>query len=43
MLDLFNGSGTTGIVARELGRKFVGIDMVEEYLELTLRRVRHLE
>lgn len=36
VLDPFSGSGTTGMVAKELGRKYVGIDISEEYLMLSL-------
>lgn len=32
VLDPFCGSGTTGIVCRELGRRFVGLDLSMEYL-----------
>lgn len=32
VLDPFNGSGTTGVVSRGLNRKYVGIDLSEEYL-----------
>lgn len=32
VLDPFVGSGTTGVAARSLGRKFVGIDVSPEYL-----------
>ena len=39
ILDPFNGSGTTGIVANMLGRKYVGIDMEKEYLDLTIKRL----
>lgn len=38
VLDPFNGSGTTGIVASSLNRKYIGIEKEEEYLELTIRR-----
>jgi site-specific DNA-methyltransferase (adenine-specific) len=38
VIDPFCGSGTTGIAAIALGRNFIGIDMNEEYLELTKRR-----
>lgn len=38
ILDPFNGSGTTGIVADKLKRKYIGIDMKKEYLDLTIRR-----
>ncbi len=38
ILDPFNGSGTTGIVAHMLNRRYIGIDNVQEYLDLTIRR-----
>lgn len=37
VLDPFSGSGTTGMVATEEGRKYVGIDLNAEYLDLSLR------
>ena len=39
ILDPFNGSGTTGIVASRLKRKYIGIDLEKEYLDLTIRRL----
>lgn len=33
VLDLFMGSGTTAIVSGKLGRKWVGIDLSETYIE----------
>lgn len=40
ILDPFNGSGTTGIVANELKRKYIGIDTEKKYLDLTIRRLK---
>lgn len=37
VLDPFSGSGTTGLVAEQSGRKYVGIDISAEYLDLSLR------
>jgi DNA modification methylase len=37
VLDPFSGSGTTGMVAQRNGRKYVGIDLNPEYLDLSLR------
>lgn len=42
VLDPFNGSGTTGVAAVKLGRRYVGIDLNEEYLDLTNRRIQGL-
>ncbi|MCH9728422.1 MAG: site-specific DNA-methyltransferase [Actinomycetia bacterium] len=37
VLDPFNGSGTTGLAAQRTGRKYIGIDINAEYLDLTLK------
>lgn len=37
VLDPFSGSGTTGLVAQQSGRRYVGIDLSAEYLDLSLR------
>jgi DNA modification methylase len=34
VLDPFMGSGTTGLVARELGRRWIGLDISKPYLDL---------
>ncbi len=39
VLDPFLGSGTTGMVAKRLGRHFVGIELEPEYVELARRRI----
>lgn len=36
VLDPFSGSGTTGMVATQEGRKYVGIDLNADYLRLSL-------
>jgi len=41
VVDPFNGSGTTGVVAVAAGRRYVGIDLSAEYLDLTARRLGH--
>ena len=38
ILDPFNGSGTTGIVANKLNRKYIGIEKEKVFLDLTIRR-----
>lgn len=37
VLDPFSGSGTTGLAAARNGRKYVGIDLSSDYLDLSLR------
>ena len=39
ILDPFCGSATTGAVAARLGRRFVGFELDEEYLELGRKRM----
>ena len=39
ILDPFMGSGTTGVAALELNRKFIGIDNDEEYYKIALKRL----
>lgn len=39
VLDPFNGSGTTGVAARGLGRRYIGIDINPEYIEMAHRRI----
>lgn len=43
ILDPFNGSGTTGIVANKLNRRYIGIEIEKEYCELTISRVKEIE
>jgi DNA modification methylase len=39
VLDCFCGSGTSGAVARRLGRNFIGIELNPEYLALAEKRI----
>ena len=39
ILDPFMGSGTTGVAAVKLGRKFIGIEIEEKYFDIACRRV----
>ena len=39
VLDPFSGSGTSGIVATNNNRNYIGIDLNPEYIEITKRRV----
>ena len=39
VLDCFLGSGTTGKAAKQLNRKFIGIEISPEYLEIAKKRI----
>lgn len=39
IFDPFMGSGTTGVAALELGRKFVGIEIDATYFDMACRRI----
>lgn len=43
VLDPFFGSGSTGLAAEELGRKWIGLEISEEYCELASRRIAPFE
>lgn len=43
ILDPFCGSGTTGIAANLLGRRFLGIEMEDEFLALSKARREEIE
>jgi hypothetical protein len=40
VLDVFSGSGTTGMVALQEGRNYIGTDLNSEYLPLAEARIR---
>ncbi|KKK82623.1 hypothetical protein LCGC14_2801520, partial [marine sediment metagenome] len=40
VLDPFLGSGTTLKVARELGRKGIGIELNQEYIDMAIKRIK---
>ena len=42
VFDPFNGSGTTGVAASMLDRKYIGIDFEKDYLDLTIRRLENI-
>lgn len=42
VLDPFTGSSTTGIAAYKHGRKFIGIDMEKDYLDLSIKRFKDI-
>jgi site-specific DNA-methyltransferase (adenine-specific)/modification methylase len=39
ILDPFMGSGTTGVAAVNLGRKFIGIEIEPKYFDIACRRI----
>lgn len=41
ILDPFGGSGTTGVVAQELGRRAILIELNPEYSQISKERIRH--
>ena len=41
VLDPFMGSGSTGVAAKTLGYKFIGIEMNAEYLEIATKRIEN--
>jgi DNA modification methylase len=42
VLDPFVGSGTTLLVAQKLGRKSIGVDLNDEYLEMAQKRLESM-
>jgi DNA modification methylase len=43
VLDPFNGAGTTTVVAKRLGRTYIGIDISEEYCKIAMERIEKEE
>jgi site-specific DNA-methyltransferase (adenine-specific) len=39
VLDCFAGSGSTGVAALTLGRKFIGCEATDKYFKIALRRI----
>lgn len=40
ILDPFMGSGTTGVACAKLGRKFIGIELDEDYFNISCERIK---
>ena len=41
VLDFCLGSGTTGVAAKNLNRKFIGIEMLKEYFDIAEQRIKN--
>ena len=41
ILDPFNGAGTTTFVAKKLNRKYLGIDISDEYCKIAKNRIKN--
>ena len=42
VLDPFSGSGTTALVAKKLGRRYIGIEINKDYVKMSEDRLRNL-
>jgi len=40
VLDPFNGSGSTGVSAFHMGRKYIGIELEKKYLDVSVKRLK---
>ena len=43
VLDPFMGSGTTAVVARKLGRNYIGYEIEPEYINIATNRISKLD
>ncbi|TNE41463.1 MAG: site-specific DNA-methyltransferase [Alphaproteobacteria bacterium] len=43
VLDPFFGTGTTGAVARKLGRRYIGLEREEKYISVARNRIRKVQ
>ena len=39
VLDCFMGSGTTALACKQLGRNFIGIEAIQEYIDMANKRL----
>jgi len=42
VLDPFMGAGTTAVIAKKLGRKYLGIEIKQEYIDMANKRIRRI-
>ena len=40
VLDPFMGSGTTALACKETGRKFIGVELNKEYIDIAMKRLK---
>lgn len=43
VLDFTMGSGTTGVACKKLNRKFIGIELDENYFNIAINRIKEVE
>lgn len=43
ILDPFLGSGTTGVAAVQMGKRFIGIERVQSYFDISCRRIEEAQ
>ena len=43
ILDPFMGSGTTGVAAVQMGRKFIGIEREPKYFDIACKRIEQAQ
>lgn len=41
IMDIFNGSGTTGVASLLMNHKYIGIDISEKYLKMSIKRLQN--
>jgi DNA modification methylase len=39
VLDPFSGTGTTCLVAKQLGRQYIGIELSQKYCDISKKRI----
>lgn len=39
VLDPFNGAGTTGVAALEVNRNYIGMELVQSYIDISMKRL----
>lgn len=43
VLDPFNGSGSTGVACLELGRRYIGVELTQDYYDVSIKRLTAAE